>query len=105
MCWSVVDRQLPERAALAEGGTVKLDKQTIEATLHSNQVAMLACIRHGNADRAASFAKVVWHFAILLDDRMRELAAKGLVRVGWPGLEEYLAPDRRQNETRNENQM
>ena len=83
---------------------MKLDKQTIEATLNSNRLAMLACIRQGNADRAASFAKVVWHFAILLDERMRELAARGLVRLGWPGLEEYLPANRRQNETRNENQ-
>ena len=69
----------------------KLDKQTIEATLHSNRVAMLACIEHGNADKAAYFARITWHFAILLDDYMRELATKGLIRVGWPGLEEYLA--------------
>jgi hypothetical protein len=78
----------PERKETA----VKLDKQTIEATLHSNRVAMFACIKHGNADRAAYFARITWHFAILLDDYMRELAAKGLVRVGWPGLEAYLPP-------------
>ena len=45
---------------------VKLDKQTIEATLHSNRVAMFACIEHGNADKAAYFARITWHFAILL---------------------------------------
>jgi hypothetical protein len=68
----------------------KFDKRTIEMTLHSNRVAMLSCIRNGNAAGAARFAKTAWHFAILLDDCMRDLASRGLVRVGWPGLEEYL---------------
>jgi hypothetical protein len=73
---------------------MKLNKQTIEATFRSNRIAMFSCIEHGNADRAAHFARITWRFAILLDNCMRELASRGLVRKGWPGLEAYLPPEK-----------